>query len=80
MSGHYGHAQEVLAKQAERCEQQDLEKRLAEIYAGIEGGEDASDLTAPRGTCGAASVCGVSCVSVRVLTPTHPALQRDNSS
>ncbi len=45
----YAHQQACARKAAERCEVQDLERRLAEIYAGIEGGEDAADLTAPRG-------------------------------
>lgn len=45
----HGHQQEVLRKQTEEHAIQDLEQRLAEIYAGIEGGEDVSDLTAPRG-------------------------------
>ena len=49
--GHFGRNQAV-AKVAElRHETEDLEKQLAEIYARIEGGEDAADLTAPRGAC-----------------------------
>lgn len=45
----YGHQQEC-ARQAEaRCETQDLEKRLAELYSCLDGGEDCADLTAPRG-------------------------------
>ena len=51
MSGHYGHRQEVERTTEFRVETEDLEKKLAEIYARIEGGEDASDLTAPRGAC-----------------------------
>ncbi len=67
MSTHYGYKQEVLRLQEERCEQQDLEKRLAEIYARIDGGEDASDLTAPRGALQLS--CGMqrSAMSFRVL-------------
>lgn len=45
----YGHQQECARKAEERCSMQDLEKRLAELYAGLEGGEDCADLTAPRG-------------------------------
>ncbi len=45
----YGYQQDCARAAAERGEVQDLEKRLAHIYAAIEGGEDASDLTAPRG-------------------------------
>lgn len=48
-STHYGHLQEVQRRQEEACETQDLERRLAEIYSRIEGGDDASDLTAPQG-------------------------------
>ena len=47
----YGHMQECARKAEERCAVQDLEKRLAQLYAGIEGGEDCADLTAPRGAC-----------------------------
>lgn len=49
MSTHYGHLQDVQLQAEERAEQQDLEKKLAQIYARIDGGEWASDLTAPRG-------------------------------
>ena len=45
----YGHLQECARKAEERCAVQDLEKRLAQLYAGIDGGEDCADLTAPRG-------------------------------
>jgi hypothetical protein len=45
----YGHQQDCARKAAERWEVQDLEAKLAHIYAGIEGGEDAADMTAPRG-------------------------------
>jgi hypothetical protein len=48
----YGHQQECARKAAERCETQDLEARLARIYAAIEGGDDAADMTAPRGASG----------------------------
>ena len=48
-STHFGHLQEVQRRQEEACETQDLERRLAEIYSRIEGGDDASDLTAPQG-------------------------------
>ena len=47
----YGHLQECARKAEEQCAVQDLEKRLAQLYAGIEGGEDCADLTAPRGAC-----------------------------
>ena len=46
----YGHLQECARKAEERAATQDLEKRLAELYACVEGGEDCADLTAPRGT------------------------------
>ena len=45
----YGHLQECARKAAERHGTQDLEKRLAQLYAGLEGGEDCADLTGPRG-------------------------------
>ena len=54
-SGHYSHQQEVLQRQAERHETEELEKKLADIYARVEGGEDAADLTAPRGALPMAS-------------------------
>jgi hypothetical protein len=46
----YGHQQECARKAEERCTTQDLEKRLAQLYAGLEGGEDCADLTSTRGT------------------------------
>lgn len=47
----YGWSQECKKQQELNCEQQDGERRLAELYATIEGGADAcADLTAPRGT------------------------------
>ena len=33
----------------ERCEMDEVERRLAALYAGVPGGEDCGDLTAPRG-------------------------------
>lgn len=46
----YGWTQECKRQQELNCEQQDLEKRLAELYGTVEGGADAcADLTAPRG-------------------------------
>jgi hypothetical protein len=48
----YGHQQDCARKAAERWEVQDLEAKLAHIYAAIEGGDDAADMTAPRGAFG----------------------------
>lgn len=46
----YGWTQECKRQQELSCEQQDLEKRLAELYSTVDGGADAcADLTAPRG-------------------------------
>ena len=45
----YGWQQECARQEALRVEQEDLEKRLAEIYGGLEGGaERCADLTAPH--------------------------------
>ena len=56
----YGWKQECARKETLRVETEDLEKRLAEIYGGIEGGvERCADLTAPRGASQKLSVGAV---------------------
>lgn len=46
----YAHEQECERLLQERCEMEEVERRLATLYAGVPGGEDSADLTAPRGT------------------------------
>jgi len=45
----YAHEQDCERLLQERCEMDEVERRLAALYAGVPGGEDCGDLTAPRG-------------------------------